>query len=677
MINNLRFARTIVWVCGLLLSGVLTAASFMFFADQDRWGPEGFTEVFTIAEIPQEISHDDLMSMINEVAATTSVNVYKMSPSTTGDVRGTDYYLFLGDASSVLGNVEEGTFPTFTNQFPAALHPEGSLTRDRLLGAYAVQGSAQQAQQFVDALSDDGVQASSVSSPPGLVLWPFFLLTSPWGVAAVILWIGLVLALFNQSSVRLAIVGLRRATGESLTRTLLAESSAILGPVMCCAAVMPMVLLLYSALWAHWYQARTILQIGVLQAVVPFSAAALVLVIAEVATRHFSAGQLVTGARPTKLLAALSLIAIVVTAAGVGLSTSSVVAGVLDERDARIADSYREQHPKLFQPALSYAITTDETDHILDRLGQIYRKMEAQQQVYITVSGFLDGFGIGGSEPWQQHTLVANSTFIESLPATTPQQARRVSDAITASGGLAVLMPSDQKQHTDQIRGAVEQWADMQVSLDDASNTTKPAVTVIHDVDLGVVPRLDYDDSDDPMYVVDPVLVVTDATSGVLSNDFYAGNGAYTSPDEYQQRLQNHDMSHTVVAMENIAQLSALEHADRQAQLRVTLTGTAVMLLALVLGSAIFAAVRHARHRTAIFLLSTTGSGYLGTHGRFTGVTVLLALLPAFLGTVTTELPFVSCIAIAIGCALVVVTSTALALFLLDKEVNRSALELT
>lgn len=677
MINNLRFARAILWGCGVLLSGVLTTASFMFFVDQDRWGPAGFTEVFTIAEIPTELSEDTLVATMREVASTTGVNAYKMSPSAKGDVRGVDYYLFLGDASSVLGDVQDGTFPSFTAQFPATLQPASFLTRDRLLGAYAVQGDAQQAQQFVRALADHDVDASWVSSPPGPLLWPFFLVTSPWGVAVAILWIGLVLAMVNQSSVRFAIVGLRRASGEPLSRTVGAEFSAVLGPAVCFMVIMPGVLLLYSVFWAQGYQARSILHVGLLQAVIPLCAAVLALVIAGFTATHLSAGQIISGARPTRILATVSVIAIVTTATAVGLSSSSVVAALFDERDAQAADSYRSAHPELVQPALSYAITTDEADHIYDQLGQIYRSMEAHDAVYLTVSGSLDGFGTDSSDSWQQHTLVVNPAFIESLPAVNPNQVPQVSETVTASGELAVLVPSDQKSHSEQIRAAVQQWVDAQVSLSTASNAVDPTVTVINDVNLGVVPRLDYDDLDDPMYIVDPVLVVTDGTSGVVSNDFYAGLGAYTSRDDYLELLQDHAMSHAVVAMENIAQLSALEHADRQAELRVTLTGTVVMLFALVFGAAIFAAIHHARHRTAIFLLSSTGTNYLGTHGRFTVLTTVLALIPTLVGTIATQIPVSTRLSIVLGCGLIVVVTTAVTLRLLDKGINRSALELT
>lgn len=677
MINNLRFTRAVLLTCSLLLSGVLAAAGFMFLTDQDRWGLAGFTEVFTISQLPLDVSEDTLRSTITEVAAATDVNVYKMSPSTRGDVRGIDYYLFLGDVATALGNVDEGTFPTFTKYFPAEIFPADALTRDRFMGAYAVQGTADQTQEFVEALSDDSILATAVSSPPGYLLWPFFLVTSPWGVAVVILWVGLVLTMFNQALVRFAIVGLRRASGESLARIVNAEIFAVLGPVLWCAALPPGILLVYSAIWAEWYQTQAILQIGALQAVIPLSAGFIALVLTRISVWRYSTGQIISGARPTRLLASLSIIAMVSTAMGVGLSSSAAFSQVFDEGDARIADTYRAQHPRLFQPALSYAITTDEADYLLDQLGQIYRKMEAKGQVYLTVSGSFDAYARDVSEPWMVRTLVVNSTFLESLRGITPLQVRAVSDSINSPGGVAVLMPSDQIQHYDQIRVSVEEWAEHQVSLNTETEEVEPTVTIIEDANLGVVPRLDYDDSNNSMYVVDPVLIVTDATSELLSNDFYAGIGAYTSLEDYQMLLQDHAVSHAVVTAQSIAELSALEHADRRGQLLITLTGTTVMLLALVLGTVIFAAVHHVRYRTAIFLLSSTGSGHWRTHGKATALTGLLALIAALLASITVELPLIPRITVVLGCALVVVLSTTFTLFVLDKGVNRSALELS
>lgn len=677
MNNNLGFARAVVWVCALLLSGILTGVSTMFFLDQDRWGPEEITEVFTVTDIPPDISRDALISTVDDVVNDAGVNVYKMSPFSQGDDRGTDYYLFAGNPSSVLGNPENGNFPTFSSGYPAALHDASALTRDRLLGACAVQGSSVQTQQIVDALARHQIVAAPVSSPPGVFRWPFFFLTSPWGIAAITLWIGLVLALVNQSAARLAIVGLRQATGTEPSRVLVPEATAVLAPAAACAAVMPLVLLTYSQLWVDGYQARSILTVGVLQALIPLSAALFAFVVAILAARRRSVGRILNGARPAGLLATLSVVAIVATAAGVGVSGASAVHRVIDEQYARSADEYRAQHPELVQPALGYAITSSQAPHIDEQLGLIYREMEAKDHVLLTTPGSLDSSGAVPSAALQERTLVVNTAFLASLPSADVEVIRKT-DAAAQPGRLVVLVPSDLLvQQRDQLRSAVEQWVDFQISLRPTAEQVEPRVSFVENVNLGVVPRLDYDDSDNPMYGVDPVLIVTDASSGVLSNEFYAGLGAYSDGDVYQRLLGDHQVSHAVVSLRNVAQLSALDHADRRSELRVTLTGTAVMLLALILGSAVFAAVHHARRRTAVFLLSSTGSGYLGIHGKFTVLTAALAVIPASWGAAASSIPWVARIGVVVVCAAVVVVATVVTLGALQRSVNRTALEIS
>src|SRR5699024_2787740 len=143
------------------------------------------------------------------------------------------------------------------------------------------------------------------------------------------------------------------------------------------------------------------------------------------------------------------------------------------------------------------------------------------------------------------------------------------------------------------------------------------------------------------------------------------------------QSLEEHQVAHSIVALEHVSQRSALDRAERQAELHITLVGAAVMMIALVLGTASFAAVHHARHRTRVFLLTSTGQHYAKIHGKFIVLTGLLALLPALIGLLQNQVGPIYNTLIITSCVVVVVATTALTLKLLDASVTRSALEIS
>ncbi|NLG10522.1 MAG: hypothetical protein GX562_03185 [Coriobacteriaceae bacterium] len=678
MTSNLSLARSIMWMTSVLLAGVLLGATISFLIDQDRCGPEGFTHGFSISEIPSSVSRDEVVSTIREAAGDEHVNVYKMSPSAQESVRSTDYYVFIGEETLVIGDLDQGAFPTFGTQFPATLQPAAALTRDRLLGTYLVQGDAQQAQGIVSSLERLGIRAPQTSSPPSSLLWGIFLVGSPWGIAVLILLSALVLAAANLASVRLAIAGLRLTTGMPLSRIRAAEGCALLIPVTVCVALSSFALLAYSLINLNGYQARTILVIGAQQLVIVLIAAASAMGLVALSVRNHSIGRIIKGDRPMRLLTVLSATAIVIATAGAGGNTAGTINQITEFRQAQPADSFRAANPELVKPVFSYAIATEEASEIFPKLGEIFRTMEQQDSVLLTEAGILSSF-IGEQHAIDpQRSLLINSAFLRTLPSVDPELKEAVDSRAGQLGAVTLVIPADLSEHKDAIRSSLDQWLNFQLSLnEDAPDQARPNTTVLTGVDLGIVPRLDYDATGSSMHLVDPITVIIDADNGLLSDDFYGDVGAYADQDKYKQLVDYAGVGHAVVALESIAELSALDHANRLAELRITITGTIVMLLVLMLGSIIFAAVYHARKATAIFLLASTGSGFFNIYGRFLALVGVLSAIPAFLASAVVKISVLPQVAIVAIITAIALATTSAMLLALKRSLTRTALEVT
>lgn len=681
--NNLSLARLITWLTAFVLGSLLTAATGMFFADQDRWGPEGITAGFTVLELPHDTSRETVIGQIDQSAAELDLNIYRLAPSANGAERATDYYAFIGNSRSVIGDLASGKFPTFGTSYNARLLPADELTRDQLVGMFAVQGDSQNAAVIAAELSNLGLVVRPFTSPPGYLTWPFFLLGSPWGVAVVALWITLVLTLVNLAVTRLAIAAHCRATGISPWLWVSKEVLAMCAPAAFAATLPAAILITYSLAAADGYQAIPVLIVSMVQTAVLLGSALFAMAITWIISRNITLGRLITGARPTRILSILSAIAIVAASLGTGASAGSATRQIISEEHAKFADDYRASQPTLVQASLGHAITSEEAPDLLDALGASYVDLESKNGVLLTETNPLGQFtadpntatqASGGHSP---PNILANTAFLLSLPNIDQELINSISERSSDPNSVTVLLPTSRAEERDQLLSTIRQWLEFQTSLNEGGQPSIPNILVIDDIDLGVVPLLDYNDPPGTMHLIDPVTIVIDAKSGILPHRFYAGLGAYTDGNQFRQAVNERGAGRAVVATNSIPELSALARVDRLAELRITLTGVVVLILTLFIGAAILAAVHFARNRTAIFLLVTTGAPPWKIHGFFLFRILLLAGIPATCGVALIRPPLLIAVVITMFISCVVLLVAYSSLTLLQRNITCSALEIT
>lgn len=678
MSSNLSLARIITWVVSALLAAVLLGATISFLIDQDRWGPEGIRHGFSISEIPASVSEEEVVSAIGKTAAEERINVYTMWPSAQESVRSTDYYAFIGEENLLLGDLDRGFFPTFGSRYPATLRPAAELTREKLLGTYLVQGNDRHTQAIILSLERLGILAVESSSPPNWLLWSPFLIGGPWGTAVLILLSALILAVVNLASVRLAIAGLRLTSGMPRVQMLALEGVALSSPVLVCVSVSSLALLVYSLIGLHGYQARSVIAIGLQQLTIVLFATAVAMGLVALAVRNRSIGQIIKGERPMRLLTALSAIAIVIATAGTGGSTSGTIAQATEFQQARVADSFRANHPELVRPVFSYAIATEAASEIFPKLGQIFGSMEPQGGVLLNVASIFDAFIDEEYEIDPQRSLLINSAFLGTLPSVDTELKEIVAAGAGHPGAVTLVIPTDLSEHEEEIGATLEQWLNFQLSLnEDAAIEVRPEISVITGVNLGIVPRLDYDALASPMHLVDPITVIIDADSGLLSNNFYGDVGVYADQARFTQLVNEAGVSNAIVNLQSVAELSALDYVNRKAELSITIAGTIVTIVVLVLSCVIFAAVHHARKATAIFLLASTGSGFFKIYGHYLALIAVFSAFPAFLSSAVVGISPLHQVVIVAMITFVALVTTSAMLLALKRSLNRTALETT
>lgn len=223
------------------------------------------------------------------------------------------------------------------------------------------------------------------------------------------------------------------------------------------------------------------------------------------------------------------------------------------------------------------------------------------------------------------------------------------------------------------------EWLSFEASLRDPADRVTPQLTVLDDVDLGVVPRLDYNNSSETsasgssMYLVDPVMVVTDARGGLFEDHFYAGRGVFFDRDSLVSLLDRNGVS-GAADIESVAHASELYRVNREADYRAVIIGVVVVVVVLAMSLLILSASYLLRNRTAIFLQWTTGRSYLGIHWHYLTLTICLVVVPAAAYLLTTDLGLATSAGIVcVGGALALVAVTT-ALLLLGRQERREAL---
>lgn len=671
MNSHIRFAYILAWITSSLLCLIFASATYIFLVDQDRWGPEGFRTGVAITELPSNLSTESFLNELSSLAQARNINIYKISVSLDYDVRASDYYLILGNTDTVIGNLDTASFPSFSDKYPSRLYPEQQLSRDQLTGTYLIDGNPQDSQAVADKLKQLGVISTTVNSKPGYVLWFFFIVGNGWAVAVAILLICLILSLCQLQSVRLSVVSARVTAGEVPLYVSLKEIALLLLPVYVPLVFGTTALSLYSLIYAQGYRLTSIGMIAIQQGLILTGALAISLLSIRICTAKYSLGELNKGRRPMTLLGALSGLLVVVAFLGSMVSISDTLTLKNEDVKESHADTLRNEHTNLVQPVMGYALLSSQADDAQEQLGNVFAQLEIDQTSYLASKNPLYDTPSSVSD----NVLLVNPNYLMTFTQLDTSTLDAVTSTAQEESSVAVLIPQSYSPYEAEIVAEVKIWAESQQELGGNSQPSV-SVTTYTGTDTGILPLLSYDVTTN-MYLENPIVIVSHSANHVIPPQIIGEYGIVFDDTALKNAVNEANLGYAVVGYEYTTQNSALAAADRKVAFNISLIGTSVALLALLLGNIILAIIYHARNRSAIFLLRTSGASFAETYGDFIVKTILLAAIPASLIVATTQLPLTVILIIASAMILVSASVVVLTLKQLERTLSRFTLEIS
>lgn len=676
--GTLSLARRLHHLACAVLILLLVAAGGTHLSEEDEWGPAGVHRGFSVISVPSGMDERRFVDIISRGAKSHDLNVYKAASSSRHSETSTVYYVFIGNASTVLGDPAERKFPSFGSRFSATMEPARDLDAATIPGTYLVQGDSADASALHADLARLGIRAEPFTGSPSQLRWIGFLIRTPFGLAMLVLWCAAFATAAHLRSARLAVSSLRTSLGEHPLRNLWPETAALGAPLLVAALAPSVLLAAYSLIFRGGYRALQALSLALPLGILVLLVTAAVVTAFAVFQKRTLLGSIFKGARPHALVTVLCAIAIAVASAAALHTGASALHAVADERDARLADAFRAEHRELFRPVVGYAILGPDADRIHDGQAAAAASLEPERAVWLCDGQSLDGDGPGPTGSATTPIVIMNTTYFEHLPGVDRRLADSVAAVTRRTGGAALVspttIPADARRRAQTEAG---DWLDFQTSLRPEGGRATPHVTSLSGHDLGIVPLLDQFRLGEQTYRRNPTVLVVNVDSKLLSARNIAVSTSYTDPGRFRTLMNAQGVGYAIVSMDNVARLSELDAADRAETMRFLLLGTAAMAVSLALAAGILAATSFARRTPQIFLQSSTGMPFWSIHRVFLLSTALLTCMPAIGVALASDLSFVEGAALVGTIAVVTLACATGVLGLQQGTAHRTGLEQT
>ena len=307
-------------------------------------------------------------------------------------------------------------------------------------------------------------------------------------------------------------------------------------------------------------------------------------------------------------------------------------------------------------------------------MAQLYREADEQEQVAY-ISPDLDLYASADSNV--PKSAVVNSTYLRLFTDLSGETIDRISMLASEPGGMVILIPRHTtEQEIAAIKTVINEWAEFEASLQPTASSYAELTLTVEAADLDALPTADFSGTAETQ-LDNQVLVVTNASSGIISDHNYSIAGLYKSKDELNSLVEKHDVSLLVTDTTPVASESTLYLAKQKSKMTIAASGMAASMVALLLGLVMLSSAYFARSAAAIFLKMTTGNSFAAIHWRYILGAVLLVTAPAALVTVFNGLntaPQVIFLTVLCFAALI---SSVLTLKAFSRYLNKSVLEMS
>ncbi|MFW0109620.1 hypothetical protein ACN081_02725 [Rothia sp. P13129] len=670
MLNSrLGLTHGVLWVVSSLWAIALSVTTVFFVIDQDRYGiPEGISSSFSLVETPHDITEQDLIQQLTEQAQIEHVNIYKTVPSAQFDKLSTTYYLFSGQPDTVIGNIDQEYFPSFSKLYTPKLLPGDSLQRDHFLGTYFVQGDVRSAQNIFTHLQNLGSNGQVQQLQPAEFSWAFSLIFSTWAAGIVVLSCTLILMMVQMYSLRLSIQAIRRTVGENPRRVVFQEYLVLGFPLLIPALISFLALSGYSFFVADGYRLQTIFWVSLQILAILLCLWVCSCATVYVATRQYSLGALAKGKKPLRLLATLSLSLVITGSYCTIASLDATVHHFSTYTKEERANSVRAHGKDLVQPLFSYLTLTRVGEEKMQQIQKIYDDFEKQNHVFLS-----SPLQFGEQED-NSNFLLVNLPYLRYFSSLSQELVDTIANDISSSDNVVLVIPQDLEHQSENIKHQIEGWVSFQEETARHHHTIKVLQYSIPDT--GILPLLGKAPTD-ITYRENPVLVVSQFSSKTIPVINLGTADLTYSYKPFKAAIENHHLSDFVIAYRSVQEEAQLEHANRQATLVMSVAGAVLSLLSLAVGSTLLAITYYARHTTALFLHKTTGATWLERHGNFLYQLIFASTIPISMFVALYGKNSGVSFALGLGIFFVVCTSSMLMLRALEKNITQHALEIS
>jgi len=355
-----------------------------------------------------------------------------------------------------------------------------------------------------------------------------------------------------------------------------------------------------------------------------------------VRVRQFSLPALVDGKRPLGLILCLAAVIQAVALAGSFVSLSLATRELGSLAAASSKDPMWLASRGAVSVRWSSRVAQDEFETLRHSFAKIVRTAEANNKVVLTRPSGIPSQRTQGYGPENGNSVTVNDVYLRAHPVL-DEHGRPVDPPAIGAGEIHLLIPSTLRAREAEIVQTYQEWISFQSSLETDRKAPPAKITTEYIAPSQEIFNYGASPYQDDATMKAPVVAVTSARSGILSDDYLlaassTGGLLFTDGPWIVEQLTKSGLMNSVAAVSQVSDMALQRRADRLANLRVTILGSGLLLVALVLASLVFVSAYSAVNAKRIFIQQIHGFTFWRIHGSFMamiagiGVVVLMLL---------------------------------------------------
>lgn len=617
-------------VCYLL---VCAAATVLNQQRRDASLPYGMAPAFAIAAVPDGSARSDQVQAILDAAKISHINLYLLSPSLSDEGRLSYLWTFLGEPDRQQQAYPQEKYPSFSPNFTYELRSPSDLQYENLAGIYFTDqdtdpGDVTKAAQSLDQDNFDVEMITNTAQPSFLALVridPLLTFGLVVGLAVLLLAGAVFTFVTGRTETVLIVNGHRPAQAKSLSY------GALLG-MYTGAAVVGTGLLIGGLAWYNGLsQASQVLANWWWLALLGFVTAAIGMLFGHFAMRRYSLSQCLQGARPYRLLIALTIVCQIAALCAayqcVGASTALVSEVQADQQ----VDQWWRDNAGVVRATLLSTIVAEDWPTI-DDLAEEVVSSQTQSGTFILSQPMTMNTDTSGNaqvayeqpadSPYARFPdgtwLNINARYLDINPLTSQEGTIVPAVAPGRDEAYAIFSANMAKPLMDAYIAALHDWgvAGRSSAFPDVDPET---AFIVHPISLAEGENVFTYDPVLPMIrsgvvaIFSPDLMTSQDVSSALSQ----GAALFLDGDSFRDEAESTGLWRYLSGIVSVSDQGLLQARERQSQLVFGLAALILIVLVLAAASAILAYCHCQADAQRVFVRTVHGNRFVDIHQAF------------------------------------------------------------